>query len=79
MEGEAKEHQHRGLKMFEVRRRDPIARDRRKIQHPQKSTQNKEVQLNKFLWTISAGFLTHIIGKQGWQAEVRSNLSKKLV
>ena len=37
---------------------------RRKI-HPKKSTQNKKVHLNEFIWTISAGFLTRVTGKQG--------------
>ena len=48
---------------------------RRKI-HPKKSTQNKKVHLNKFIWTIPVGFLTRLTGKQ---AKVRANFSKKFV
>ena len=51
----------------------PIWVQRRKI-HPKKSTQNKKVHLNKFIWTISVGFLTRVTGKK---AKVRVNFSKK--
>ena len=55
---------------------DNVSKTHRRKIHPKKSTQNKKVQLKKFIRTISVGFLTRVTGKK---AKVRANFSKQFV
>ena len=44
--------------------------------HSKQSTQNKKVHVNKFIRTISVGFLTRVTGKR---AKVCADFSKKFM